>query len=73
VPRHTAIRIEQLCSETKAAQTDGEAKGVLKELQKTLAEHIGLARESLEAQVNTLTALEAKANKKPRSRKPPQP
>ena len=68
MPHHTDIRIEQLCSETKAAQTDGEAKRVLKELQETLAEHIGLARESLEAQVNTLNALEARA-KKSRSKK----
>jgi hypothetical protein len=41
---------------------------VLKELQETLAEHIGLARESLEAQVSTLNALEARA-KKSRSKK----
>lgn len=72
VPHHTDIRIEQLCSQTKAAQTDGEAKGVLKELRETLAEHFGLARESLEAQVSTLTALEAKA-KKSKSRKSPRP
>jgi len=68
VPRHTDIRIKQLCSQTKAAQTDGEAKGVLKELQEALAEHIGLARESLEAQVSTLNALETRA-KKSRSKK----
>ena len=76
MPRHTDIRIKQLCSQTKAAQTDGEAKGVLKELQEALGEHIGLARESLEAQVSTLNALEARAKnaletraKKSRSKK----
>lgn len=72
MPRHTDIRIEELCTRTKAAQTETEASGVLKELQATLSEHIELARESLEAQVSTLSTLEAKA-RKPRSRKLPQP
>jgi hypothetical protein len=60
LPRYTESRIEQLCTEAKTARTEGDAKGAVKELQATLAEHIGLARQSLEAQVSTLASLEAK-------------
>jgi len=71
LPRHTDIRIEQLCTEAKAAKTERDAKGVIEELRSTLAEHMDLARKSLEAQASTLTLLEAKArNPKPRKQRP---
>jgi hypothetical protein len=60
LPRYTESRIEQLCTEAKTAKTEGDAKGAVIELQASLAEHIGLARQSLEAQVSTLASLEAK-------------
>jgi len=60
VPRHTEIRIDELCAKAKTAKTEREARRVAKQLRSALAEHIGLARESLEAQVSALSTLEAK-------------
>jgi len=76
LPRYTDIRIEQLCASAKGAKTEKYTRHVLKELQATLQEHVGLARESLKAQAATLNSLEAKtkdfeAEIKKKTRKPP--
>jgi hypothetical protein len=75
LPRHTDIKIDELCAKATAAKTEREAKRAVGELRSALSEHIGLARQSLEAQVSALSTLEAKTNpylpkaKKAKSRK----
>jgi hypothetical protein len=60
LPRHTDIKIDELCAKAKAAKTEPEVRQVVGQLRSALSEHIGLARESLEAQVSALSTLEAK-------------
>jgi len=62
LPRHTESKIDELCAKAKAAKTEREAKRLVVELRSALSEHIGLARQSLEAQVSALSTLEAKTN-----------
>jgi len=75
LPRHTEVRIDDLCARAKAANTEREVKRVLRQLRAALAEHIGLARQSLEAQISALSTLQAKTKdietkaSKPKSRK----
>jgi hypothetical protein len=58
----------------KLQRQSGKRKRVMVALRSALAEHIGLARQSLEAQISALSALEAKTKpyvsktKKPRKR-----
>jgi hypothetical protein len=74
LPRHTENKIDELCAKAKAAKTEREAERVMVASRSALAEHIGLARQSLEAQISALSALEAKTKpyvsktKKPRKR-----
>jgi len=59
VPPHTEARIQQLCSEALAAKTLADVDRILPELRSALAEHIRLAKESLETQVAAITSLDA--------------
>jgi len=75
LPRHTEVKIDDLCARAKAAKTEREVERVLRQLRAALSEHIVLARQSLEAQISALSTLQAKTKDieikvlKPRSRK----
>lgn len=75
LPRHTELKIDELCARARAAKTERDVKRVLGELRAALSEHIGLARQSLEAQISTLSTLQAKTKdietkvRRPKSRK----
>ena len=60
LPRHTETKIDELCAKAQTAKTEREVKRVLTQLRSALSEHIGLARQSLEAQISALSTLEAK-------------
>ena len=59
VPAHTEARIQQLCTEALAANELADVDRILPELRSALEEHVRLAKESLEAQVATITSLDA--------------
>ena len=60
MPQFTESRIEELSAEALAVKTEPEIEQTLNELRSALHEHIELAKESLGAQVVTISALEAK-------------
>ena len=66
MPAHTEARIQQLCTEALAAKTEGDIERILPKLRSALEEHIRLAKDSLETQVSTITALDA-ASQRPQS------
>jgi hypothetical protein len=59
VPPYTEARIKQLCTEALAAKTQADVDRILPELRSALEEHVRLAKDSLEAQVTAITAMEA--------------
>ena len=77
LPRHTEVKIDELCARAKTAKTEREVKRVGSQLRAALSEHIGLARQSLEAQISALSTLHAKTKDietkaaKPKSQKTP--
>ena len=60
LPRHTEVKIDELCARAKTAKTEREVKRVGSQLRAALSEHIGLARQSLGAQMSALSTLHAK-------------
>ena len=65
MPAHTEARIQQLCTEALAAKMQAEIDRIIPELRSALEEHIKLAKGSLEAQVATITAMDAISLKRP--------
>jgi len=65
VPLHTEARIQQLCSEALSAKNQADVERIVRELRAALEEHIRLAKDSLEGQVNNIAVLSA-ASKRPR-------
>jgi hypothetical protein len=59
MPAHTEARIQQLCTEAIAAKTQADVDRIIPELRLAIEEHIRLAKESLEAQISGITALDA--------------
>jgi hypothetical protein len=59
VPAHTEARIHQLCSEAIVAQTQSDVDRIVTELRAALEEHVRLAKQSLEGQITSITALDA--------------
>jgi predicted DNA-binding ribbon-helix-helix protein len=59
MPADTEARIHQLCTEVLAAETQADIERISSELRVALEEHIKLAKDSLKAQVTTITALDA--------------
>jgi len=65
VPQYTEARIDQLCTEAIAVRDPNEIASVVSELRSALELHIQLAKESLETQASTISALSAKAGDMP--------
>ena len=63
MPAHTEARIQQLCTEALAAQTQSDVERIIPELRAALEEHIRLAKESLEGQLGSMSALNALSSK----------
>jgi hypothetical protein len=63
VPRYTEVRIRNLCTEALAAKTPDDVKRIVMELRIALEEHIHLAKDSLEGQVNNFALLGDVAHK----------
>jgi hypothetical protein len=60
VPQYTEIRIQQLCTQAIAVKTSEEVERVIAELRSALELHIRLAKESLETQASTISALSSR-------------
>jgi hypothetical protein len=67
VPLHTEARIQQLCKEAIAAQSEADVNRILQELREALQEHVRLAKASLQAQANAVSVLENVASRLVRS------
>ena len=63
MPRYTEVRILNLCTESIAAKTPEEFERIITELRAALGEHIHLAKDSLEGQVNNFPLLGDVAHK----------
>lgn len=59
MPAHTEALIQQLCTEALAAKTQADVDRILPELRSALEEHVKLAKDSLEAQVSAISAMDA--------------
>jgi hypothetical protein len=60
VPQYTETRIQQLCTQAIAVKTSEEVERVIAELRSALELHIRLAKESLETQASTISALSSR-------------
>lgn len=67
MPLHTEARIQQLCEEVIAAQSEADVNRILQELREALQEHVRLAKASLQSQANAVSVLENVAPKLVRS------
>jgi hypothetical protein len=63
VPRYTEGRIRDLCTKALAAKTPDDVERIVTELRSALEEHILLAKDSLEEQVNNFALLNDVAHK----------
>lgn len=63
MPQHTEAKIHQLCTEALAAQTQSDVERIIPELRAALEEHVRLAKESLEGQLGSISALDAMSPK----------
>ncbi|HEY1471384.1 MAG TPA: hypothetical protein VGF61_20265, partial [Candidatus Acidoferrum sp.] len=63
VPRYTELRIRDLCTEALDAKTHADFERAITELRAALEEHIHLAKDSLQAQVNNFPLLSSVAQK----------
>ena len=63
MPAYTEGRIRQLCLKALAAEKPADIERVLTELRAALTEHIRLAKDSLDAQIRTMSFLDAVANR----------
>lgn len=63
MPAYTEARIQQLCTEALAVQSQADVDRVIPELKAALEEHISLAKDSLGLQASTIAALNGLANK----------
>ena len=59
MPAHTEARIHQLCTEALTAQTQSDVERIIPELRAALEEHVRLAKDSLEGQLGSISALDA--------------
>jgi len=64
VPIHTDARIRELCNDLGSVKTDADIERLLSELREALREHILLARNSLEARMAVVSAIERYAKQK---------
>lgn len=64
VPQYTEARIQQLCTQAIAVRDPAAIESVIVELRSALELHIRLAKESLETQVSTISALNSKTGEK---------
>jgi hypothetical protein len=62
VPHYTEARIEQLCTQAIAVRDPEDIQNVILELRSALELHIRLAKESLETQASTISALNSKTD-----------
>jgi hypothetical protein len=62
VHRYTEVRILNLCTEALAAKTPEELEQIITELRVALEEHIHLAKDKLEGQVNNFALLSGVAH-----------
>jgi hypothetical protein len=58
MPAETDARVHGLCTKLLSLKNEAEVDALLLELREALREHIRLARNSLEAQVAALSALQ---------------
>jgi hypothetical protein len=63
VPRYTEARIRTLCTEALIAKTPDDIERIVTELRTALEEHIPLAKDSFEGQVNNFALLNDVAHK----------
>jgi vacuolar-type H+-ATPase subunit D/Vma8 len=64
VPIHTDARIRELCNDLGSVRTDADVERLLSELREALREHILLARNSLEARMAVVSAIQRYAKQK---------
>jgi hypothetical protein len=60
MPRYTEEQIKSLCAKAVATKTDREFKAAISDLRSALAEHVRLAKDSLQTRGTMLMALDAK-------------
>jgi hypothetical protein len=65
VPQYTEARIQQLCTQAIAVRDPEDVRSVILELQSALELHIRLAKESLETQASTISALNSRTGELP--------
>jgi hypothetical protein len=63
VRRYTEVRIRNLCTEAIAAKTPDDIERIVTELRAALEEHVRLAKDSLEGQLNNFALLSDVAHK----------
>jgi len=63
MPVHTAVRIQQLCTEVQAVKTQAEVDRVIPELRAALGEHISEAKDSLGLQASAIALLNGLTDK----------
>ena len=63
VPAHTEARIQQLCTEVLAVNSQADVERVIPELRAALEEHISLAKDSLGVHATTIAILNGRAGK----------
>jgi hypothetical protein len=66
VPRYTEVRIRNPCTEALAAKTPDDIEGIVTELRASLEEHVRLAKDSLDGQLNNFALLSDVAHKSSR-------
>lgn len=59
MPAHTEARIHQLCTEALTAQTQSDVERIIPDLRAALEEHVRLAKDSLEGQLGSISALDS--------------
>jgi F0F1-type ATP synthase membrane subunit b/b' len=59
MPSFIEARVQHLCTEAIAAQSEEEIDRITKELRSALEEHVRLAKESLEAQAASIALLDS--------------
>ena len=57
MPRYTEVRIRNLCTEALAAKTPDDIERIVTELRAALEEHVRLAKDSIEGQLNKFALL----------------
>jgi hypothetical protein len=65
MPASTETRIQEVCKRILGAKTMNEVEPLISELREALREHIQLARISLEAQAETISALQTLSKRTP--------